>query len=122
MSLLIIDRVTLRVAGRTLLDEAELRVDPGRRIGLVGRNGAGKSTLLRAIAGEVGLDGGEIRLSARARLAQVRQEAPSGPQSLVDTVLATDTERLALLAELETADGLRQAEVHERLRAIGAES
>src|SRR3954466_4915619 len=86
MSLLVIDRVTLRIAGRTLLDEAELRVDPGRRVGLVGRHGAGKSTLLRAIAGEVGLDGGEIRLSARARLAQVRQEAPSGPQSLVDTV------------------------------------
>src|SRR3954454_3952727 len=103
MSLLVIDRVTLRIAGRTLLDEAELRVDPGRRIGLVGRNAAGKTTLLRAIAGEVGLDGGEIRLSARARLAQVKQEAPSGPQDLLETVLAADTERLALLSELETA-------------------
>ena len=41
MSLLTLDRVTLRMAGRTLLDQAELRVDPGRRIGLVGRNGAG---------------------------------------------------------------------------------
>jgi ATP-binding cassette, subfamily F, member 3 len=122
MSLLVIDRVTLRIAGRTLLDGAELRVDPGRRIGLVGRNGAGKSTLLRAIAGEIGVDGGEIRLSSRARLAQVRQEAPSGPQSLLDTVLATDTERLALLAEQERADPSRQAEIHERLRAIGAES
>ncbi len=72
--------------------------------------------------GEVGLDGGEIRLSARARLAQVRQEAPSGPQSLLETVLATDTERLELLDELERADGARQAEIHERLRAIGADS
>jgi len=122
MSLLVIDHVTLRVAGRTLLDEAELRVDPGRRIGLVGRNGAGKSTLLRAIAGETAVDGGEIRLSARARLAQVRQEAPSGPQSLLDTVLASDTERLALLAEQDTAEPLRLAEIHERLRAIGADS
>jgi len=127
MSLLIIDRLTLRVAGRTLLSEAELRVDPGRRIGLVGRNGAGKSTLLRAISGEIGVDGGEIRLSARAKLAQVRQEAPSGPQSLLETVLATDTERLALLEEQERlgdsgADPLRQAEIHERLRTIGADS
>ncbi|MDT7952709.1 MAG: ABC-F family ATP-binding cassette domain-containing protein [Acetobacteraceae bacterium] len=127
MSLLVIDGVTLRMAGRTLLDEATLRVDPGRRIGLVGRNGAGKSTLLKAIMGEIGIDGGAISLSARARLAQVRQEAPSGPASLVDTVLATDLERQTLLAERERADrGLvdpgRQAEIHERLRTIGAES
>ncbi len=122
MSLLVVDRVTLRIAGRTLLEGAELRVDPGRRIGLVGRNGAGKSTLLRAIAGEIGLDGGEIRLSARARMAQVRQEAPAGPASLLDTVLEADAERLALLAEQDTADGGRLAEVHERLRAIGADA
>ena len=122
MSLLTLDRVTIRMAGRTLLDGADLRVDPGRRIGLVGRNGAGKSTLLRAIAGELPVDGGEIRLSARARMAQVRQEAPSGPASLLDTVLASDTERLALLAELDGAEPLRVAEIHERLRAIGADS
>src|SRR5947209_222478 len=122
MGLLVIDRVPLRVAGRTLLDGADLRVDPGRRIGLVGRNGAGKSTLLRAIAGEAAIDGGEIRLSARARLAQVRQEAPSGKQDLLETVLAADTERLALVAEQDTADPLRQAEIHDRLRAIGADS
>ncbi len=122
MSLLFIDRVTVRVGSRTLLDGAELRVDPGKRIGLVGRNGAGKSTLLRAIAGEIAVDGGEIRLSARARMAQVRQEAPSGPASLIETVLATDTERVKLLAEQDVADPLRQAEIHDRLRAIGAES
>lgn len=122
MSLLTLDRVTIRMAGRTLLDGADLRVDPGRRIGLVGRNGAGKSTLLRAIAGEIPVDGGEVRLSSRARMAQVRQEAPSGSASLLDTVLASDTERLALLAELDGAEPLRVAEIHERLRAIGADS
>ena len=46
MSLLITRGVTIRLGGRTLLDNADLTVDPGRRIGLVGRNGAGKSTLL----------------------------------------------------------------------------
>ena len=122
MSLLTLDRVTLRMAGRTLLDQAELRVDPGRRIGLVGRNGAGKSTLLKAIAGELPVDGGEITLSSRARMAQVRQEAPSGPASLLDTVLLADAERLALLAELDAAPPLRLAEVHERLRTIGADA
>jgi len=122
MSLLLISAVTIRLGGRTLLDAADLTVDPGRRIGLVGRNGAGKSTLLRAIAGDLPLDGGEIRLAARARLATVAQEAPSGPASLLDTVLQGDPERLALLHEAETADPTRLAEIHERLIAIGADS
>ncbi len=122
MSLLTITGLTLRMAGRTLLDRADLTVDAGRRIGLVGRNGAGKSTLLRAISGELGADGGDIRLSARARMAQVRQTAPSGPQSLLETVLEGDPERLALLRELDTAEPARLADIHERLRTIGAES
>ena len=110
------------MGGRTLLNGADLTIDPGRRIGLVGRNGAGKSTLLRAIAGELAIDGGDIRLSSRARMATVRQEAPEGPASLLETVLQGDPERLALLAEVETAEPHRLAEVHERLRAIGADS
>jgi ATP-binding cassette, subfamily F, member 3 len=122
MSLLLISAATIRLGGRTLLDAADLTVDPGRRIGLVGRNGAGKSTLLRAIAGDLPLDGGEIRLASRARLATVAQEAPSGPASLLDTVLQGDPERLALLHQAETADATRLAEIHERLIAIGAES
>ncbi|MDR3535024.1 MAG: ABC-F family ATP-binding cassette domain-containing protein [Acetobacteraceae bacterium] len=122
MSLLVISDASIRLGGRLLLDGADLTVDAGRRIGLVGRNGAGKSTLLKAIAGEMPLDGGEIRLASRARLATVRQEAPEGPASLLDTVLEGDPERLALLAEAETADPHRLAEVHERLRAIGADS
>ena len=69
MSLLIIDHVVLRMGARTLLDGAELRVDPGRRIGLVGRNGAGKSTLLRAIAGQVAT-GGSVRFDG-AELARM---------------------------------------------------
>ena len=122
MSLLIIEDATIRMAGRLLLDAASLRIDAGRRIGLLGRNGAGKSTLLRAIAGELPLDGGTIHLAAGARMAQVRQEAPSGPATLIDTVLEGDPERLALLAEAESAPASRLAEVHERLRAIGADA
>ncbi|MFL5257639.1 MAG: ABC-F family ATP-binding cassette domain-containing protein [Rhodopila sp.] len=122
MSLLVISGAVIRMGGRTLLNEADLTIDAGRRIGLVGRNGAGKSTLLRAIAGELPLDGGEIRLASRARIATVRQEAPEGPDSLVDVVLQGDPERLSLLAEAETADPHRLAEIHERLLAIGADS
>ena len=122
MSLLVISSVIIRLGGRTLLDGAGLTVDPGRRIGLVGRNGAGKSTLLRAIAGELAIDGGDIRLARNARIATVKQEAPEGPKSLLETVLEGDPERLALLAEAETAEAHRLAEVHERLRVIGADS
>jgi ATP-binding cassette subfamily F protein 3 len=122
MSLLVISGAVIRMGGRTLLDGADLTIDPGRRIGLVGRNGAGKSTLLRAIAGELPIDGGDIRLSSRARMATVRQEAPEGPMSLLDTVLQGDPERLALLAETETADPHRLGEIHDRLVTIGADS
>ena len=123
MSLLVISDLTLRIAGRTLLDSADLTVEPGRRIGLLGRNGAGKSTLLAAIAGDIAPDGGEIRLSSRARMARIRQEAPSGPANLLQTVLDGDIERAGLLAEAELAtDPARLADVHERLLAIGADS
>ena len=127
MSLLAVRSVTLRIAGRTLLEGADLTVEAGRRIGLVGRNGAGKSTLLKAIAGDLSVDGGDIRLAARARMGRVKQEAPSGDASLVETVLEGDPERTALLAEAERlggsgSDPQRLAETHERLRAIGADS
>ena len=122
MSLLVASGVTIRIGGHTLLNSTDFTVDPGRRIGLVGRNGAGKSTFLRAIMGDIGLDGGDIRLSSRARMATVRQEAPEGPASLLETVLQGDPERLRLLNDLETADPSHLGEIHERLRAIGADS
>ena len=122
MTVLAIRDLTLRIVGRALLDGADLAVDPGRRVGLVGRNGAGKSTLLRAVSGQIAPDGGEIRLAARARLGHVAQEAPAGPLSLLDTVLEADAERAALLAEVERGpDPVRLGEIHERLLAIGAD-
>src|SRR5689334_17057150 len=122
MSLLVISSAAIRLGGRTILEGADLTVDQGRRIGLVGRNGAGKSTLLRAISGELPLDGGEVRLAARARVASVAQEVPFGNTSLIDTVLKGDPERLALLEEVDTADPQRLAEIHERLRVIGSDA
>lgn len=122
MSLLAINDLTLRIAGRVLLDRADLAIAPGMRVGLVGRNGAGKSTLLRAIAGDIDVDGGEIRLASTARLGRVKQEAPSGAQSLLETVLAADLERTALLARLEVAPPEELGDLHERLLAIDADA
>ena len=124
MSLLTIRNLSISIKGRPLLENADLSVDPGRRIGLIGRNGAGKSTLLRAISGDLIPDGGDIRLAARARMGAVAQEAPSGDLTPLDVVLAADRERTQLLAEAgrEDADPVRLAELHERLRTIGADS
>ncbi len=122
MSVLEITAVSYAIQGRMLLDRADLAIAAGQRVGLIGANGAGKSTLLRLIAGELAADGGEIRLAGRARLAWVRQEAPTGAGSVLETVLAADQERLTLLAESAGAAPARLAEIHERLRAIGAEA
>src|SRR5687768_12622104 len=108
--------LTLRIAGRPLLEGATLHVPAGTRMGLVGRNGTGKSTLLRLIAGELQLDAGSLRLQAGARIGVVRQEAPGGTMTPLEAVLATDTERTRLLEEARTtADPHRIAEVHNRL-------
>ncbi|TCH96019.1 ABC-F family ATP-binding cassette domain-containing protein [Roseococcus sp. SYP-B2431] len=123
MTVLTIQDLTIRMAGRPLMEGASLQVDDGRKVGLVGRNGAGKSTLLKAVLGELQPDGGEIRIASRARIGHVAQETPAGETSLLDIVLAADTERAGLLAELEGhPEGVRAGEIHERLLAIQADA
>ena len=118
-----INEILYRAGGRIIFDRATVTVNKGERAGLIGRNGTGKTTLLKLIAGTLALDGGDIILPRNLRCGTVAQEAPSGPRSLIDTVLAADTERSALLAEAESAkDPARIAEIHERLATIGAES
>ncbi len=116
-----IDDLTYRVGGRVLFERASATVAAGHRVGLVGPNGSGKTTLLRLIAGDLHADGGAIAVPARWRIGRVAQEAPGGADSLLDTVLAADQERAALLAEAPHAtDPHRIAEIHTRLADIGA--
>jgi ATP-binding cassette subfamily F protein 3 len=116
-----INNVTFRIAGRTILDQATAAIAEGHKVGFVGRNGSGKTTLLRLIAGELAPDDGAIRLPRSARIGWVAQEAPGGPESLLEFVLMADRERRQLLAEADTArDPARIAEVHARLADIGA--
>jgi ATP-binding cassette subfamily F protein 3 len=119
--MLVIDDLTLRIAGRALLEGASAQVPDGARVGLIGRNGAGKSTLFRAIAGDIAPEHGSIQLPSRARIGRLPQEAPDGPDRLIDLVLAADRERNALLVEAEAAhDPHRIAEIQTRLADIGA--
>lgn len=123
VSTLVINHLTLRILGRPLLEDASLTIENGQKVGLVGRNGTGKSTLLAAISGDISIDGGEILLSNRIKMARVKQETPSGNLSLIETVLSADKERTYLINEAEsTRDGYRLAEIHERLIAIQADS
>lgn len=118
-----INDLTFRIEGRPLFDKATLAINEGSKVGLVGRNGTGKSTLFRLIKGDVSPDDGEIRLRKNMRLGVVDQEVPSGPQSLLNTVLVADIERTKLLAEAETAtDPMRIAAIHTRLGDIDAYS
>lgn len=121
--MLTIDSVTVRLGGRAILERASATVPAGARVGLIGRNGAGKSTLMKALIGEIEPDDGEISKPARARIGYIAQEAPSGSMTPEEVVLASATERAALLAELETCTDMdRMGDVHERLLAIDAYS
>ena len=119
--MLVIDDVSLRVAGRLLIERAAVRIPDGARVGLVGRNGTGKSSLFRAIAGEIAIEHGEFLRPARATVGWLPQEAPDGPESLLAVVLAADRERAALIEEADSAtDPHRIAEIQSRLADIGA--
>lgn len=118
-----INDLTYRIEGRPLFTQATLAINEGHKVGLVGRNGTGKSTLFRLIKDEISPDDGEINLRKNMKLGVVDQEVPSGPQSLIQTVLDADKERKALLEEAETAtDPMRIAAIHTRLADIDAYS
>ncbi|MDP3409586.1 ABC-F family ATP-binding cassette domain-containing protein [Bosea sp. (in: a-proteobacteria)] len=121
--MLTINDITYRLGERLLLDHASASLPDGSRVGLVGRNGTGKTTLFRMITGDLSPEGGNISLPKGRRIGGVAQEAPGGPETLIEVVLAADTERAALLAESETAtDPLRIAEIGTRLADIDAHS
>ncbi|MCA0406162.1 MAG: ATP-binding cassette domain-containing protein, partial [Proteobacteria bacterium] len=113
--------LTYRLGSRLLIDEATIKLPDGARCGLVGRNGCGKSTLFRLLLGEISAESGTFGLPRGAKMGHVAQEAPGGPDTLLEYVLAADKERSALLEEAETAtDPHRIAEIQTRLVDIHA--
>ncbi|NOT71826.1 MAG: ABC-F family ATP-binding cassette domain-containing protein [Hyphomicrobium sp.] len=118
-----INDLTYRIEGRLILDGATAAIPDGHKVGLVGRNGAGKTTLLRLLKGEIAPDDGSISTPRGVRIGHVAQEAPGGDATLIEWVLAADTERASLLDEAEHAtDPHRIAEIQIRLTDIDAHS
>jgi ATP-binding cassette subfamily F protein 3 len=121
--MLSITDLSIRLAGRLLIDNSSVQITPGARVGMVGRNGTGKSTLFKVIRGELSAEHGSVTLPPRWRVGSLAQEAPNGPESLISVVLKADLERDALLHEAESAtDPHRIAEIQTRLVDIDAHS
>ncbi len=116
--------VTLRRGAKVLLDGVTVTLNPGEKVGLVGRNGAGKSTLFALLNGSLHEDAGDFFIPAQWRLAQVAQDMPDSDQPATAFVLDGDTRLVTLRAELAQAehsgDGIAIAHAHSDLADAGA--
>lgn len=119
--MLTIQDLTYRIAGRTLLNRANLQLPLGHHGALVGRNGAGKSTLFHLIEKTLEAENGSIEISRGLKILSVAQDVPSGEQTPLEFVLASDRERAALFKKLEEdPDPNEMGEIYERLLEIDA--
>lgn len=117
-----LNNITIRIAGKVLLQNASAHVPDGKKVGLVGFNGCGKSTLFRAIQNEVALEEGSINRPSNSRLVYMAQEITQTDTSALDYILQADTERTELLKKLETAADIELPALYERLSDIDADS
>lgn len=121
--MIILKNVTLRRGSKVLLDSTSVTLNPGEKIGLVGRNGAGKSSLFAVLNGSLREDGGDFSIPAAWRMAQVAQDMPETEQSATDFVIEGDTVLQAAQAEVTAAeageDGMRMAHAYMALHDAG---
>jgi ATP-binding cassette subfamily F protein 3 len=121
--MILIKDIELRRGAKTLLSGVNVTINPGEKIGLVGRNGAGKSTFFALLTGELQEEKGEMEMPAQWRLAQVEQHMPDTEQSASEYVLSSDSALQEAQAQLlkaeESNDGMAIAEAHLALADAG---
>ena len=122
--MIVFSSLQIRRGVRVLLDNATATINPGQKVGLVGKNGCGKSTLLSLLKNEIGADAGSVTYPGNWQLAWVNQETPALAEPALDYVIDGDREYRQLEAELKAAnernDGNAIATVHGKLDAIDA--
>jgi ATP-binding cassette subfamily F protein 3 len=108
--------VSLRRGAKLLLEGADVAINPGERIGLIGANGSGKSSLFALLRGELHTDKGEVDFPGHWRLAHVAQETPALERPALEYAIDGDTTLRSLEARLATAqDGNLIGELHAAL-------
>ena len=116
--------LTLRRGTKAVLQGANLTLQPGEKVGLIGRNGAGKSSLFLLLTGRLQADAGDVDMPPRWRIGEVAQDMPDSGDSATDFVLQGDAplqHAQAALAQAEAAgDGHAMAEAHLALDEAGA--
>ena len=119
-----LSRVTLRRGAKTLLEGADIALNPGDKIGLIGANGSGKSSLFALLRGELHADSGEVDYPARWRVAYVAQETPELERPALEYAIDGDTTLRKLEAKLAAAeaanDGHLIGELHAAMGDSGA--
>ena len=116
--------VTLRRSAKVLLESASVTLNPGEKVGLVGRNGAGKSSLFALFNGNLHEDVGEYYIPSQWRMGQVAQDMPETSQSATDFVVEGDTTLLAAQQEVSASEATddydRMAHAYMALQDAGA--
>ena len=102
--MIVLKNLTLRRGAKVVLNSANLTLNPGESVGLVGRNGAGKSSLFALLAGRLHADGGDFDMPQRWRLGEVAQSMPETDIPATDFVLEGDTLLMAAQDELAAAE------------------
>ena len=116
--------ITLRRGVKVVLQGASVVLQPGEKVGLIGRNGAGKSSLFSLLAGRLHADAGDVEIPPRWRIGEVAQEMPETGDGATDFVLQGDRPlqqaQAALAAAEASGDGHAIADAHLALDEAGA--
>jgi ATP-binding cassette subfamily F protein 3 len=120
--LILLRKLSLARGARRLIENADLQVHAGWRVGLVGANGSGKSSLFALLGGELHAESGDCEVPRDWRVASVAQETPALPRPAIEYVLDGDGELRGVERAIEAADrahdGHAVAELHARLAAV----